>query len=175
MKPREITIHMTSDTINVSADTLWTLVGPGFADVGAWTTSVDKSFAVGTPQLEGAPCNERECHVNISGYDKMIETLTLFDADSRQIAYEVTEGVPGFVLLARNHWTIREVGPGRSVAEMACTMRLSAWAGLFLGGTMKRTVARNLKEVFQELKVYAETGDTSAQKKSRLRALSLAG
>lgn len=90
------------------------------------------------------------------------------------MAYQVTEGVPGFVLLASNRWAIREVGENQSVAKMNCTIRLTPWLGMLLGSMMKRKVSKNLEEMFQELKAYAETGEVSAEKKKRLSVLSRA-
>lgn len=171
MKPVEITLRMTSDVIEVSADKLWDIIGPGFADVGAWTSSVDRSQGRGEPEFAGAPCGERTCHVNISGYDQMTERMTHYDASNRELIYKVTEGVPGFVLLARNHWTLREVGENQSVAEMTCTLRLTPWMGMLLGWMMKWQVRRSLQQVFRELKTYAETGELSIQKKKRLSVL----
>mgnify|MGYP000492089700 CR=1 FL=1 len=174
MNPKEIKIKMTSDIIQVSADQLWRIVGPGFGDVGTWTSSVDRSTGTGIPQFSGAPCSDRVCHVNISGYDKICEKITYYDHNKQQMAYEITDGVPGFVLLARNHWTIREVGKNQSVAEMNCTMRLSPLMGMLLGGVMKRKVTKNLEEVFQELKAYAEKGELSSKKRKRMLELNRA-
>jgi hypothetical protein len=36
MDPVEIRISQTSDVIDVPAEALWALVGPGFADVGGY-------------------------------------------------------------------------------------------------------------------------------------------
>jgi hypothetical protein len=161
MDHRELTIHVTSDPINVSADELWRIVGPGFGDVAAWTHSVERSTAEGEPELQGAPCAERVCHVNISGYDQMAERLTHYAAPERELTYRVTRGVPGFVLLAQNHWKIRETGPNQSVAEMTCTLHLSPWRGLLLAPLMRRQVEKNLEAVVLELKTYAETGEAA--------------
>ncbi len=163
MKPTEMTIRVASEPIHVSADKLWSIVGPGFANVGAWTTSVDKSLARGEAQLDGAPCNERVCHVNISGYSQMSERLTAYDASGRQLTYRVIEGCPPFVQLAQNHWEIRELGPNTSVAEMTCTLRLDPWAGMLLGPFMRWQVVSNLQAVVHELKTYAETGQAVPQ------------
>ena len=171
MNPKEIKISVTSDVIQVSADELWKIVGPGFGDVGAWTSSVDRSSSIGKPQFSDAPCDMRTCHVNISGYSKVSEKLTHYDEFHRQLAYQVTEGVPGFVLLASNHWTIRGVGGNQSVAELNCTLRLTPWLGMLMGGMMKRQILKELATVLQELKTYAETGEVSAKKKKRRNAL----
>ena len=110
MEPREFKIRMTSDVVDVSAGKLWSVIGPGFADVGEWTTSVEKSTGVGKSEFADAPCKERTCKVNISGFEQMTETLVNYDTSTRQLAYEVTKGVPGFVLLARNSWAVHAVG-----------------------------------------------------------------
>ena len=164
MQPKEFKISMTSEVIGVSADKLWSVIGPGFGEVGSWTSSVEKSIGIGKSEFVDAPCKERTCQVNISGFDQMTETLVNYDTTKRQLAYEVTEGVPGFVLLARNSWAIRSVGENQSVAEMNLTMRLKPVLGALLGGLLKRKALENIETYFIELKEYAETGKAFAPK-----------
>jgi len=171
LKPRTIDIRLTTDTIAVSADDLWAIMGPGFTDVGRWTTGVDHAYAVGAPEIAGAPCKARTCEVSIAGYDTVTETLTAYDASARHIAWKITEGVPGFVLLAENRWVIQEVAPGQSVAHMHCTLKLRPIMGLLLGWLMKRQVLRNVHAFSDELKLWAERGEVSGAKRLRMQEL----
>lgn len=170
-KYKEIRITKTSETINVSADDLWQIVGPGFQNVGDWITTIDLSTGFGEPEFEGATCSERTCHVNFAGYDKVSEKLTMYNKANRELAYKVTDGMPGFVLYAYNHWTITEIGPNQCTAQMVSTLHLKRFQGFFLGRIMKRKFGKGLDKVFVELKAYAETKEVSEAKKLRIKEL----
>lgn len=168
-KYKEITIVQTSEVIQVSADSLWKIARE-FQEVAVWSSNIKHATGDGEPEFKGATCSERTCHVEgIGGYNKVVEKLILFSDANRELAYEMIEGAPGFVIFARNHWTVSEAGPNQSVIKMHVTMRLKRFAGFFLGGQLKKTVLKNLPIAMQELKVYAETGQVSEAKKNQLR------
>lgn len=169
-KYTEIKISETSEVINVSADSLWKIVRE-FQDVGNWFSSIDYVTASGKSEFAGATYSDRTCYVNLRGYSKVHEKLTLFDDARRELAYELTEGAPGFLLFAGNHWSVSEAGPNQSVLKMEATMRLKKFIGTLLGGQMKKTVLKNLPLALSELKVFAETGEASEAKKARMEVL----
>lgn len=169
-KYKEIRITKTSEIIEVSADSLWNIVRK-FENVGTWFSSIDHATGTGEPEFEGATCSERTCHVAIKGYDKIHEKLTHFDGAKRELAYELTEGGPKFLLFAGNHWTVIEVSPGRSQLKMDATMHLKPLMGFLFGGKIKKTVEKNLPAALYELKVYAETGEVAESKKERMKKL----
>lgn len=169
-KYKEIKISQVSEVINVSADALWKIVRK-FEDVGQWFSSIDYVTVSGASEFEGADYGERICYVNLKGYSKVREKLTLFDDTKRELAYELTEGAPGFLLFAGNHWTVSEAGPNHSVLKMEATLRLKKFAGSLFGGQMKKTVLKNLPIALNEIKIFAETGEVSTAKKERIREL----
>ena len=162
---------MESDVINASADSLWA-IARDFQGVALWSSNIDHIEGKGEPEFEGATCSERVCHVNnIGGYDKVVEKLTMFDDEKKELTYELTEGAPGFVLFAQNHWSVSVIGPNKSMIKMEVTMRLKKFAGFFLAGQMKKTVMKNVPMAIEELKLYAEKGEISDTKKARKEAL----
>lgn len=163
---KEVKVFETSEVINVSADSLWNIVKQ-FDNVGEFFTGIDHAEGRGEPEFEGATCSERTCHVNLKGYSEVYEKLTLFEPETRELAYEFTGGGPGFLLFARNHWKIEEVGPNSCILKMEATMHLKKFAGTLFGGKLKRTIERELPISLQELKLYAETGEVSETKKAR--------
>ncbi len=169
-KYKEIKITNTSEIINVSADSLWSIVRE-FQDVGVWLTGIDKAMGFGEPEFEGASCSKRTCHVNVKGYNELQEKLTLFNDDKRELAYELTDGGPSFLLFASNHWTVTKIGPNQSVLRMDATMHLKGFMGFLFGGKIRRTVANGLPEALNEIKIYAETGHVSEEKKARMEKL----
>lgn len=169
-KYKEVQVTMSSDVIHVSADSLWRIVRQ-FDKVGEWFSSIDHAVVAGEPEFAGATCSERTCYVNLKGYSEVLEKLTLFDEEKRELAYELTEGGPGFLLFAGNHWTVSEVGPNQSVLTMHAQMHVKPFMGFLFGGKLKRTIEKSLPEALNELKIFAETGEVSEAKKARMALL----
>lgn len=153
-----------TEVIQVSADSLWSILRE-FDKVSEWTSTLDHSEGRGTPQFEGTTCNERICQAN---KNKFVEELFLFDNEKMELAYTMTEGAPGFVKLAQNHWQVVEVGPNQSIVKMNVTMHLSRFMGFFLKGAITKAMTKQVKIVHHDLKVYAETGEVSEAKKKQL-------
>ncbi|PCJ67440.1 MAG: hypothetical protein COA58_03730 [Bacteroidetes bacterium] len=167
-KYKEVKRTFKSEIINVSADSLWAILRE-FDKVAHWTSALDHSEGVGESKFEGTTCNERVCEANKS---RLVEKLTQFSDNDRELAYELTEGAPGFVKLATNHWTVHEIGPNQSEVRMDVTMHLSKFMGFFLGGAITKTMTKQILIVLNDLKVYAETGDVSEAKKAQIEKLS---
>jgi hypothetical protein len=170
---KEIKMNIKSPVINVSANRLWEIAGPGFADVYIWSEAVNHSTGSGESKFEGASCDIRGCDVNVQGFSKLSEKLDYYDADKKALSYQVLSGVPGFVKLLRNHWQIKDAGYNQSILEMNVTMQLGSVLGFFMAGLMKRTFNKTIPGVFRDLKVYAETGQVSEQKAARMKKLQL--
>lgn len=164
---KEINKTLISETIHVSADSLWTILRE-FDKVGQWTSTLDHSEGYGEAIFEGTTCNGRVCETSVGRSNKIIEELDLFDDDKRELAYRLTEGAPGFVKMARNHWTVIEVGPNQSKVQMDVSMHLSKFMGFLLGGVITKQMTKQVNIVQAELKLYAETGEVSQAKKEQL-------
>ena len=170
-KYREIKETKVSPVINVDAAELWNIIGPGFSDVSKWSRAVDHATTSGDPTFEGASCSNRYCDLNASGFNKISETIIEYNENDRKLGYTVDSGLPGFVTYMANNWRVIEVGPGQSKAEMNITMRMKPFMGFLMGGLFKMNVNKVLKEVIEDLKIYAETGEVSEAKKARIKKL----
>lgn len=170
-KYKEIKMTKRSETIMVSADKLWEIVGPGFQDAYKWSTAVDHSTGSGAAQFEGATCSTRACDLNAKGFNKIKETLTFYDANKQELAYDVTEGNPGFVLKANNHWKVVEVGPNQSALEMTIDIHTKKFMGSLMGGMLKKNINQLMPGIFHDLQIYAESGKISEEKQERIAAL----
>lgn len=153
-----------SDTINVSADSLWAILRE-FNKVSEWTSTLDHSEGAGEVKFEGTICNQRVCESNKK---KLTEELIMFNDDKQELAYELTEGAPGFVKLAQNYWKVYKISPNQSSVQMHVTMHLSKFMGFFLGGAITKTMTKQVSIVLNDLKVYAETGEVSEAKKTQI-------
>lgn len=156
-----------SDTINVSTDSLWAILRE-FDKVSDWTSTLDHSEGAGEVKLEGTTCNERVCESN---HKKLVEELIMFSDEKKELAYELTEGAPGFVKLAQNHWKVYEISPNQSLVEMNVTMHLSKFMGFILGRVITKTMTKQVLIVLNDLKIYAETGEVSEAKKVQIAKL----
>lgn len=164
---KEIKRRITSDTINVSADSLWAILRE-FDKVAEWTSTLKHSEGHGEAQLDGATCNKRECETNFRSNGKAVEELTLFSDEKKELAYELIEGAPGFVKYASNHWTVEAIGPNQSIVHMDIIMRLKKFQGFFLSKAIIKVMKKQVRIVQSELKIYAETGEVSEAKKKQL-------
>ncbi|PCJ63594.1 MAG: hypothetical protein COA58_15770 [Bacteroidetes bacterium] len=170
-KHKEIKLVRTSEVINVSTDSLWEIVGPGFQHIGIWNRNIDHATGSGDGEFEGAGCSERVCEIATKGYSKLREKLILYDIGNKEIAYKVMEGLPGFVLYAQNHWTVSEVSPNKSVVKMDITMHVTPFIGTIMGSIMKKQFDKAIAQAFEDLIIYAETGEISEAKKARIEEL----
>lgn len=159
-------------TINVSAAELWKMVGPGFVEVYKWSSNVDNATGAGTPEFEGAVCSERFCDVNVKGFDKISEKLTKYDEGTMNLAYEVMNGMPGFVTRAVNDWTVVPVNKNQSRLVMKAEFRSKGVMGKMMNGMMEKKMNETLETVLMDAKIYAETGEISPAKKERIASLS---
>ena len=157
--------------INVPANELWEMIGPGFVEVYKWSSNVDHAVGTGESEFEGAVCTDRKCDVNIKGFSSVSENLYKYDQEKMILAYAVTEGMPGFVTKAVNEWSVVPIDGNRSKLVMKAEMGTKGLMGSIMGGMMKKKMAETLSTILNDAKVYKETGEQSAVKKARVDEL----
>lgn len=154
--------------VNVSASQLWQLVGPGFSDAYIWASNVDHSVGSGKPEFEGASCSERSCDVSVKGFSKIHEKLLSYNESGMNFAYEVKEGMPGFITKAKNEWSVLSVAENQSKLVMKAVFRTKGLMGAMMTGKMKKKMSFILQTVLNDAKVFAETGKVSKAKAKRI-------
>ena len=165
--------ELTKETIiNVSADKVWEIAGPGFAEAGKWATNVDHSTGSGKSQFEGAVCDERSCDLNAKGFNKISEKLTHYSDKDMELTYDVIEGMPKMMAKARNAWKVESLGPNKTRVTMNGTFGVQGFMGKLMSGMMRKKLDTLLSIALNDLKVYAETGTVSDTKRARLEQLS---
>jgi hypothetical protein len=157
--------------INVSAEKLWQMVGPGFVDVYKWSSNIDHATGTGTPEFEGATCSERSCDVNVAGFSSIKESLTNYNRAGKTLTYTVSEGMPGFVTLAENTWTVVAIDDQHSKLVMNTNFESKGLMGYLMNGMMRKKMNETLGMVLKDAKVYAETGVVSEAKQARINEL----
>lgn len=158
-------------TINVSASELWKMIGPGFVEVYKWSSNVDHAEGFGTPEFEGATCSQRVCNVNVKGFSKISERLTKYDKENMNLAYQVMDGMPSFVTLALNDWTVVAINDSTSKLVMQAEFGSKGLMGTMMNGMMRKKMEKTLETVLDDAKTYAETGQISEAKKERVMEL----
>lgn len=157
--------------INVSAAQLWDMVGPGFIDVYKWSSNVDHAEGKGTPTFDGATCSDRYCDLNVKGFSSISEKLTKYSDKDMNLAYAVTEGMPGFVTKAVNDWTVVPMGENQSKLVMKGEFGSKGMMGWMMNGMMEKKMNETLETVLNDAKIYAETGKVSVAKEQRIAEL----
>lgn len=154
------TVHIGS-----SADAVWELIGPGFADVGEWVTAIPASTATGPPRPDGAPCGGRVCTVAASGFDTITEELTDYDADRRSLTYRATRGMPSAVREASNTWQVHPETATSRRFSMTAEITFSP-AGRLLAPALVAYLRVIGRRTARDLQVYAEAGEPSASEQA---------
>ena len=139
-KVKEIQQTKISPVINVSADRLWEIIGPGFGEAHTWSRAVDHSVTSGIPTIEGASCSNRACDLNASGFNKISETIIEYNDEKRKLGYTVDTGLPGFVVYLANNWSVIDVAPNQSQARMNIQMKMKPFMGALMGGMFKKNL-----------------------------------
>ncbi len=158
-------------SIDVSAEKLWEMIGPGFVDVYKWSSNVDFAEGSGEPEFEGAAVRNRFCNVNVKGFDKISERLVKYSDQDRVLAYSVTGGMPNFVESATNEWSVLEDGPNKSILTMSAKFRSKGVVAILMNPLMKKNLKETLEIVLKDAKIYAETGLISEAKRKRIEEL----
>ncbi len=161
-----------SVVVNVSAKDLWQIVGPGFAEAGKWSTAVDHSVGHGEGKFEGATCDTISCDLSAKGFSSVNERITEYDDSNHTLAFDVFEGMPGFVTYTNNRTVITDLSQDKSQAELQITMHMKPLLGWLLGGMLKKNLSNLIDSALDDLKVFAETGKPSDRKQARIRKLS---
>lgn len=149
--------------INATADHVWTLLGPGFADIGEWFSGVLTSNAV--PAQSGSSIGPVDGRVCLTPQGELTETITEYDEAARRFAFVIEEGLPGFVTLASNAFTVTDLGDGRSEMSFRVQIELKPVASVLMGWMFKRKVNETADQILSDFKTYAETGVVSERKR----------
>lgn len=158
---------LTSQIINVSADSLWAICRE-FDKTAQWTSTLKHSYGTGEPQHKGASCSTRICDTSFGKGNQVAEKLILFSDDTKELSYNLIKGAPSFITLANNHWKVFEVASNKSKIEMNITLHMKRFAGFFLGRIITTQMKKQINIVLDELKIYAETGKVSEAKKKQM-------
>ena len=167
----QLTTHL---TIDAPADEVWQVIGPGFARIGDWATTIPASAAIrapapaaATPVASRAPVLGRTCSTGTRLVPDITETLTGYDEHSRTLTYQAG-GLPAFITTAASTWTVTPAGEASCRVTVTGHFQtrgvlglLGCWAIL----ARARLAARHLQA---DLSHYVKHGAPSPRKQRQL-------
>jgi hypothetical protein len=109
--------------------------------------------------------------LSAKGFSSVNEKITEYDVPNKTMAFDVFEGMPGFVINASNRTVISSKGEKKSNATLQITMKMKPFMGWLMGGMLKKNLSELIDSALDDLKIYAETGKPSARKVARMKKL----
>ncbi|MDD9979137.1 MAG: SRPBCC family protein [Boseongicola sp.] len=141
---------VTNHVIDAPFDAVWDLMGERFADIGQWSDTVVKS-SMDRPIGKGAI---RTCELKptpaASGTIK--EEITLFDRDQHAFAFDIVDGLPGFMRKVNSHWRLERHGQYQTRATNTLTIKVAWWMSPMLPvirGQFAKTIKGFIPEIEQ--------------------------
>jgi hypothetical protein len=167
--------------VAVPADRVWDVIGRRFDRIGDWATAipvstalrhnpaaVDSGLPVAAVDLD-APVAGRVCHTGIRLVPQVTETLTAYNDTNRTLTYHASAGMPAFVTLARNTWTVTPLDSRRSRVSLHARFDTRGLLGLFGRWAILARTHRASRHLADDLRHYVETGQPSPRKLRQLR------
>jgi hypothetical protein len=161
------------------ADQVWDVIGHRFDRIGDWATAITASTAIPTPRSLAtrttaavsvpAPVAGRVCQTGVRLVGEITETLTAYDDAGRTLAYQAT-GMPAFVTLGRNTWSVVPVDDTTCRLELRARFDTHGLLGLLGRWAILAQTRRTSHHLADDLHHYIETGEPSPRKKHRQRA-----
>jgi hypothetical protein len=165
--------------IAASADRVWDVIGPGFDRIGEWATAIPASVAIPAdrsgpgvgPGGEGlpvaaaieAPVLGRVCQTGIRLVPQVTETLIAYDDANHTLTYQAS-GMPTFVTLACNTWTVAPIDPNRCRVSLRAQFHTRGPIGLLGRWAILAQTRRTSRHLAEDLRHYVETGTPSPRK-----------
>lgn len=159
-----ITINCT-EIVKAEADEVWRVLSGEFGEISHWASGVAESSAkTGTEAgVADAPFAGRVCQ--IPGLGAADETIVVYDPNSKKLAYTLTAAkLPSFIKNVRNEWSVADQGEGQVTVNIRSTTDASGIVGALAAPIMRFRLRLGMKQLLEDFRVYAETGEVSPAK-----------
>jgi uncharacterized protein YndB with AHSA1/START domain len=155
--------------IDAPADVVWQVIAHQFDRIGDWATAIPASTALKrAPSVADAPVPGRVCHTDVRLVPTVTETIVGYDKANRTLTYEATDGMPAFVMRARNRWQVTALGDTRARVAVHAQVDVRGPLGAVARWWLLAQVARGGRHLLDDLKYYIEQGTPSPRKQRRL-------
>jgi hypothetical protein len=176
----------TEFAVAAPADAVWDVIGRRFDRIGEWATAIPASTALPPPAdtetataqavtrlpvariSGGAPVAGRVCTTGVRLVPTVTETLIAYDDANRTLTYEGS-GLPRFVTMARNTWTVTPLDERRCRVTMQARFVTRGLLGYLGRWAILAQVGRTARYLADDLRHYVETGHPSPRKRGQLR------
>ncbi|MEM6436919.1 MAG: SRPBCC family protein [Cyanobacteria bacterium P01_D01_bin.115] len=155
-----------STIINVPVERLWKVSADEFEHIDRWDGNVKTSHP-SSDAIVNAPVEGRVC--NLYGGGRTVERFVELDDSKYTFVYEITEGLPGFVISARNTWIHEAIAGNKTQLTMRVVMRVKGLLGRIMQCPMKLQMGKVLSNAQEELKHYIETGQPHPRKRKKMK------
>jgi hypothetical protein len=167
--------------IAAPADQVWEVIGRRFDRIGDWATAITHSTAVSHGSAAGggpapptaaavldAPVAGRVCRTGVRLVPQVTETLIGYDDANRTLTYQAS-GMPTFVTLARNTWTVTAIDAHRSRLSLRARLDTRGLLGLLGRWAILAQTRRTSRHLTEDLRHYVQTGQPSPRKQRQQR------
>jgi hypothetical protein len=167
----QLTTHL---AIDAPAGQVWQVIGPGFARIGDWATTIAASAAIpapapaaATPVAYRAPVLGRTCRTGMRLVPSITETLTSYDEQRRTLTYQAA-GLPAFITTAASTWTVTPTG--ETTCRVTVTGHFQARGVLGMVGCWAILAQARLagRRLHTDLRHYIKHGTASPRKQHQL-------
>jgi hypothetical protein len=168
--------------IDAPAGRVWEVIGPGFARIGEWASVIPASAHVPVPATTPAPAaglptaaaappvTGRVCTTGSRLLPQVTELLIAYDPARRTLTYQAS-GMPSFVTLARNTWTVIPAGESASLVSLTAQFQTRGVMGLVARWVVAIQSRRNARLLQADLRHYLSHGIPSPRKQRQLGGL----
>lgn len=146
--------------VNKNVADSWHLLGPRFADIYLWASSVNHTEPKGEG-FNGATCSERGCETVMGGIkEKILE----YSANNHLVKFDIYQGLPSMVKKAIHTWQVTSEGNNKSRFILHADISLGGFAGIIMQPMMKMMMNKMMKTMTEDFKHFVETGKPSQAK-----------
>jgi len=155
------------------------VIGPGFARIGEWASVIPASAPVPAPAVTPgpaaglpaaaaqAPVPGRVCTTGSRLLPQVTELLVAYDPAGRTLSYQAS-GMPAFVTLARNTWTVIPDGERACLVSLDAQFEARGVPGLLARWVIALQSRRNARLLQADLRHYLSHGTPSPRKQRHL-------
>jgi hypothetical protein len=166
--------------ITAPAEQIWEVIGRRFDRIGDWATAIIHSTAIPDAPAAAdsalpiaaaatdAPVAGRVCQTGIRLVPQVTETLIAYDDANRTLTYQAS-GMPPFVTLARNTWTVTAIDAHRSRVSLRARFDTRGLLGLLGRWAILTQTRRSSRHLTEDLRHYLQTGQPSPRKQRQQR------
>jgi polyketide cyclase/dehydrase/lipid transport protein len=156
--------------VEAPAEAVWDVVGRRFDHIGEWATAIPASAAIPAPSSQGVPVAGRVCRTGVHLLPEVTETIVAYDDIGRTLTYEAS-GMPAFVTVARNTWTVTALDRRRTRLSLRAQFDTRGALGRLVRWALLAQVRRTSRHLADDLRHFVEQGTPSLRKQAQLHRL----